>query len=203
MKWVKIIGGGVLGLLALAFVALLALSKRAEAGHMTTTIEIARSPAEVRTWFQEPAKLTQWVAWLVEVKPVGARAGGPGSQQEWFMADPRDGGRRSSFVRTLETEDDSSTTITIGMPGMFDGRARATYHPLPNGGTRLVSDSRFTYATWFWALLEPLVTPEAHKKEVDDLARLKARIEATPAGARADSAPPPVTKPTATPTAAR
>ena len=180
MKWVKSIGGGLLGLIALAFVTLLGMSKRGEAGHMHTTIDIARPPAEVRTWFEQPAKLTQWVAWLVEVKPVGSPASGPGSQQEWFMLDPRDQGKRSSFVRTLESQTDSSTTITIAAPGIGDDRATATYHALPNGGTRLVSDSRFVYSGFFWSLLEPLVTPEAQKKEVEDLARLKALIEASP-----------------------
>lgn len=181
MKWVKIISGGLVSLVVIALLALFAFSKRGDAGHMHTVIDIARPPADVRSWFEDPAKLTQWVGWLVEVKPVGAKGSGAGSQQEWFMQDPRDGGKRSSFVRTVAAQDDSSTTITIGMPGMFDGRATATYRSLPNGGTRLVSDSRFVYASFFWSLLEPLVTPEAQKKEVEDLARLKAKIEASPA----------------------
>ncbi len=185
MRWVKIIGGGLVSLIGAGLLALFAMSQRANAGRMDTTIDIARPPAEVRRWFMEPDKLTQWVAWLVEVKPVGATPSGPGSQQEWFMQDPRDGGKRSSFVRTLAAEDDSSMTITIGMPAMFDGRSTATFRPLPGGGTRLVSASRFTYASLFWRLLEPLVTPEAQKKETEDLARLKAKIEAGPAAAAA------------------
>ncbi len=179
MKWVKVIGGGLVALVGVGLLALFALSHRADAGRMGSAVDIARPPAEVRRWFTEPDKLTQWVGWLVEVKSVGATAAGPGAQQEWFMQDPRDGGKRSSFVRTLSAEDDSSMTISIGMPAMFEGRSTATFRALPGGGTRLVSESRFTYATVFWRLLEPLVTPEAQKKEVEDLARLKARIEAS------------------------
>lgn len=178
MKWIKIIAGGLLGVMSLGLAGLFAMSMRADAGHMHATIDIARPPDEVRSWFHDPAKLTQWVGWLVEVRPSGNVASGPGAQQEWFMEDPRDGGKRSSFIRTIAAEDDSSTTITVGMPAMFDGRSTAVFRPLPTGGTRVVSDSRFTYSSFLWRLLEPLVTPEAQKKEVDDLARLKSRIEA-------------------------
>jgi uncharacterized protein YndB with AHSA1/START domain len=181
MKWVKVIGGGLVALVGTALLALFAMSRRADAGRMHTVIDVARPPAEVRRWFVEPEKLPQWVSWLVEVKPVGATPSGPGSQQEWFMQDPRDGGKRSSFVRTLAAEDDSSLTITVGMPAMFDGRSTATFRALPGGGTQLVSESRFTYASLFWQLMEPLVTPEAQKKETEDYARLKAKIEASPA----------------------
>ena len=46
------------------------------------------------------------------------------------------------------------------------------------GGLEVVATTVFRYTDPFAALMEPLVTPEARKKQVADFARLKAKAEA-------------------------
>jgi uncharacterized protein YndB with AHSA1/START domain len=169
--------------IAVIFLAILgglfAMSKRANAGVMTASIEIARPPAEVRRWFTDGDKLTQWVGWLTKVEVVGTPTSGAGTRQRWTMQDPRNGPMQ--FERVTEVDDDTMTVVVIKTPGLFTGRLVSRYAATPTGGTRVTSEGRFTYDSFVYTLLEPLVTPEAEKKEHDDFARLKQKAEAAPA----------------------
>ncbi len=63
----------------------------------------------------------------------------------------------------------------------FDGGGgdiRFTLTDLGNGSTRLRQESVFRYTNPVYVIMEPLVTPEAHKKECSDFARLKQLAEA-------------------------
>ena len=51
-----------------AVVVLLAISK--DQSRLDATIEIARPPDVVFAWVTEPARVKQWLGWLVEIRPV-------------------------------------------------------------------------------------------------------------------------------------
>jgi hypothetical protein len=61
--------------------------------------------------------------------------------------------------------------------GIFDGEESYKLVDLGNGRTRMEILGRFHYAQWFANLMEPAITPQAEKKMVADVARLKSLVE--------------------------
>jgi hypothetical protein len=70
------------------------------------------------------------------------------------------------------------STMALESPGMFSGYGTYELIDLGDGRTRVEYVSEFRMHHWVARLLEPVVTAQARKKAVDDLARLKERIEA-------------------------
>ena len=167
----------VTGLAALAVLLLLAMKLRPGEGRNDADVEIARPPEVVFAYLVEPAKLRQWIGWLTDVRP---EAPGPdGAPRDvWVMADPKM--RQPMLLRNRFTalEPPRVLEVETGVPGTFLGTIRYELTALDGGRTRLTYRSHFTYGPWLFKLLEPLVTPQAQKKLVDDLGKLKAAAEA-------------------------
>lgn len=181
MKWIIRIVGGVLTVLVVCFLGLWIASNRRDAGRMRGSIEIARSPEEVWAWVHEPAKLTQWVGWLSDVRVDSTSAPeGIGHRETWVMDDPRM--RQEVLVPGTVTlwEPPVQLGVHVATPGMFEGDILYKLTDLGNGRTRLEQDARFHYLERFAALMEPMVTPDAMRKMVADMNRLKSKIEALP-----------------------
>ena len=177
MKWILRILLGLVGLLVLAMVVLFALSKRPDAGKGDVTIDIARPPDVVWQWISEDTKLVRWVAWLTKVEHDPATPSGVGHRETWVMSDPNS----SQPMRLLSTVTQEDAPRSAAARIEFAGGAgdvRFTLTDLGNGSTRLRQESAFRYTNPVYVLMEPLVTPEAHKKEVSDFARLKQLAEA-------------------------
>jgi uncharacterized protein YndB with AHSA1/START domain len=178
MKWVLRIVGALVGLAVLAVLILFALSKRPDAGKGEVSIEIAQPPTVVWAWITEPEKLKQWVGWLAAVESDTTTAMGVGHREVWVMDDPN--AKEPMRLPAVVTAEDAphSGSAHIEVPGSFEGEVSYVLTDLGGGRTRLTQKADFRYTNPVFALLEPLVTPEANKKMATDLARLKAKAEA-------------------------
>ena len=181
MKWIVRIGGTLLALLVISVLGLWVASNRRDAGRMRGSIEIERSPDEVFAWMTEPDKLTQWVGWLAEVDPDrSSPKAGIGHRETWVMDDPRMKQKLSVPGTITLWEPPTQMGVHVEVPNMFDGDVFYKLTDLGNGRTRVEQDARFHYLDRFASLMEPMVTPDAMRKMVDDMHRLKAKVEAEP-----------------------
>ena len=169
--------GTVAGLLVLAVVVLLAMGQRAAEGRNDHTVEIAAPPEVVWRYLEEPEKLKLWVAWLHEVRREPPGPDGVVRREVWVMDDPNTQGRMELAAELVEVTPPRLVHVKVGVPGSFDGWIRYELSALDGGRTRLAYTSHFAYGPWLFRLLEPLVTPQAQKKLVADLAKLKAVAE--------------------------
>ncbi len=177
MKWFGFALLGVGGLLVCIVIVLLVLGRRSAAGRIRGEILINRPADTVFAWITEPAKLTQWVGGLVEVRAETPGPKAVGSRESWVMQDPRQ--KRGMTMTSEVTLLDPGRRIDarVGVPGMFSGVGSYTVTPMGEGASRLATDSRFAYDSWFFRLLEPVITPGATKKLLEDFARLRQKLE--------------------------
>lgn len=174
MRWVWRVLIGLFAILVLGLGTLWGLSFRHDAGVLRASVEIAKPPAAVWPWITEGEKLKQWVGWLVEVREVGPH------HDVWVMEDRNNGNQRVEIegISTLEDPPHRLEAHTKAA-GAFESDEAFLLTDL-GGRTRLEMVSRDTYTQWFARLMEPLISHEASVKMVDDLARLKSKIEAQP-----------------------
>jgi len=181
MKWIVRIAGTLVALLVISVLGLWIASHRRDAGRMRRSIESDRAPDEGRAWMTQPDKLTQWVGWLAEVRPDRSTpAEGIGHRETWVMDDPRMRQKLSVPGTITLWEPPLELGVHVEVPKMFDGDVFYQLTDLGSGRTRVDQDSRFHYLDRFAALMEPMVTPEAMRKMVDDMHRLKSKVEAQP-----------------------
>ena len=181
MQLIVRIVGALLAVLVVCALGLWIASNRRDAGRMRGSIEIERTPEEIFAWMNEPEKLKQWVGWLSDVRPDSSTPReGIGHRETWIMDDPRM--KQKVFVPGTITlwEPPNQMGVHVEAPAMFDGDVFYKLTDLGNGRTKVEQDARFHYLDRFAALLEPMVTPEAMRKMVDDMHRLKSKVEAMP-----------------------
>jgi uncharacterized protein (TIGR03067 family) len=171
MKWVLRVLMGIAAVLVLAGATLWGMGLRKDAGVMHASIEIARPPVVVWRWITDSDKLKAWVGWLVEIREVGPH------HDVWVMEDRNNGNARVEIDGTSTLEDAprrlEAHTVTAGQ---FEGDESFLLTDL-GGRTRLEMVSSFHFSHWFARLMEPVISYEAHAKMVDDLARLKTKVE--------------------------
>ncbi len=172
MKWVWRVLIGVAILMLLGVGTLLALGARSDAGVMRSSVEIATPPATLWPWLTDSEKLKAWVGWLVEVREIGPH------HDVWVMEDRNNGNARVEIdgVSTLEDPPHRLEAHTR-TADQFEGDEAFVLTDL-GGKTRLDMTSRFRFSMWFARLMEPVITHEAHAKMIEDLARLKSKVEA-------------------------
>ena len=169
---------GFLGLLVAGFGVLLAMSHRDGAGRSQASIEIAAPPDAVWTWLNDPAKVKQWVSWLVEVRSPAPDARGVGVKQVWVMRDENSGGQLMEVEGTItEFTPPARMTVHTATAGAFDGDQVYRLTDLGHNHTRLDMDSQYHFAIWLARLMEPLVTTQVKKKMIADLGHLKTLAE--------------------------
>lgn len=187
MKWIAIALSGLLGLVALAVVLLALLGLRSGAGKVSGAVEIGSPPAEVWPWIVDSERLTEWVGWLTEVHELTPGVEGVGARRRWVMIDPTMNNRRVEIEgEVVRYEPGRASVMHLDSPGMFTGSGSYVLVDLGDGRTRVEYESEFRMSTRVARLFEPLVTPQARKKALDDLERLKERIEAASAAAATD-----------------
>lgn len=188
MKWIFRIVGALVVVIVVSVLGLWIASNRRDAGRMRGSVEISRSPDEVFEWMTDPGLLTQWVGWLSEVRPDSTTpAEGIGHRETWIMDDPRMKQKVAIPGTITLWEPPQQIGVHIEAPNMFEGDVFYKLTDLGNGRTRVEQDARFHYLDRFAALMEPMVTPEAMRKMVDDMHRLKTKVEAQPYPADSDS----------------
>ncbi|MEQ1832850.1 MAG: SRPBCC family protein [Candidatus Eisenbacteria bacterium] len=181
MKWVVRIVVGVLAVLAVSVLGLWIASHRRDAGRMRGNIEIARPVDQVWAWMTQGDKLTQWVGWLSAVEPDSTSPPeGIGHREIWVMDDPRMKEKLHVPGTITLWEPPNQMGVHIEVPNMFEGDVLYRLSELPNGHTKVEQDGRFKYLDRFAALMEPVVTPEAMRKMVADMQRLKTKVEEEP-----------------------
>ncbi len=181
MKWVT---RSILVLLAVFVVTAVGLwfaSNRSDAGRMRGSIEIARPAEVVWPWMTDPERLPQWVGWLEAVESDSTSpAEGIGHRETWVMNDPR----MKEKLRVPGTitlwEPPHQLGVHVELSGMFTGDVFYKLTDLGNGRTRVEQDGRFLYGSQLAKLMEPMVTPDAMRKLVADLNRLRQKVEAEP-----------------------
>jgi uncharacterized protein YndB with AHSA1/START domain len=185
MKWILWIGGGLIGVIALACAVLLVLGHRTNAGRTSVSADINAPPAQVWQWLDEPGKLKQWISWLVEVRAPNPPASGVGAKRVLVMKDENNGGMPME-VEGVYTRYQPPTEMDLAMsnPGAFEGTETYRLTDLGNGRTHFEADGRFHYTMWMAQLFEPLITPAAQKKMDADVSRLKSLVEAGKSAAR-------------------
>jgi uncharacterized protein YndB with AHSA1/START domain len=186
MKWILWIGGGLIGVIALACVVLLALGHRENAGRTIVSADINASPAQLWQWIDEPGKLKQWISWVTEVRiPNDSLAAGVGAKRIVVMKDENNGGMPME-IQGIYTKYQPPTEMDLAMstPGAFEGTETYKLTDLGNGRTHFQVIGRYRYTIWMAQLFEPLITPAAQKKMDGDVARLKSLVETGPSAAR-------------------
>jgi len=181
MKWVKRIAIVLAVLLIVPTVTLLVLGHRANAGIARAAVEINAPPDQVWTWLDDGDKLKQWVSWMVDVKyPDPQKAHGLGAKRVLVLKDENNGGGLMQIAATYtEYAPPSRMTLQVAdTEGLFNGEESYRLVDLGGGRTRVETRSRAHYMEWFANFLEPLITPQAEKKMVMDVARLKRLVEA-------------------------
>ena len=142
---------------------------------VTTTIEIARSRADVAAFASDPDNAT---AWYANIKRV-----------EWVTQRPLAVGSRIAFVanflgRTLaytyEVKDMSSGErfVMSTSEGPFPMETTYTWEDASDGGTRMVLRNRGA-PSGFSTLVAPLMGVAMRRANRKDLARLKDILEST------------------------
>ena len=178
MKLVKTITALLAGMVIVALSGLWIAGFRKGAGHYENAIDINRPAAEVWPWLIEPEKQKKWVSWLSEARTLTPESSRVGSRELWVMVDPGMNSQRieieSEVISVIPNE---RLNLRIASKGMFTGDATYTLITTQGGVTRVVNSGNYRYEQWFARLLEPLVSPEAHKKLETDMARLKKLVE--------------------------
>ncbi len=180
---------GLLLLVVLAVLVLFLVGRRPSAGRIAHAVDLPAPPEAVWPWLTEPERLKQWVGWLVAVEPLSpGDANGLGARERLVMDDPNMKQQVTMEATTTEIERPRRLAVEISAPMGFDGTVTYSLVETPPGTTRLTYDRRFRYHHWLVALMEPLVTPQAKKKLVDDLERLRGLVTAETAGKRGGAA---------------
>lgn len=172
MKFVVWLLGGVAGLVLVAVLVLSGMTMRPGANKARAEVEIAASPAQVWPWLREGEKAKKWVSWLVDVRDAGPE------KQVWVMHDMNNGGERMEIESTvLKSEFPRSMTVSLVVPGGFNGQQVYTLTDIGGGRTKMGIEASFKMDAMLHRLMEPLITPAAEKKMQADLGSLKAAVE--------------------------
>jgi len=180
MKWWQKLSLALVALVVLAVVALLAMGQRTGAGVVAASVSIRRPAAQVFPWLVDAEKNKQWVSWLREIRVISPGVNGVGAKEVWVMADQNNGGAPMEIAsESTVYEPPRRLGARLHAADLFDGEV--SYELVEtNGDTEVRSHGRYHYHHWFARLLEPVITPEARKKFVADLATLKEKVEHAP-----------------------
>jgi len=189
MKWIIRIGILTVGIPSLAIGLLVLARFRPGRGHVSSEIDIKRPAVDVFNWISKPELMGQWVGGVSQV----ARS-----------SPPQDGENVGERFRTVESDAEQSSPATLDIvvtelvPGLrFGLQIESTGNPETSftevaeynlsesrGMTRVDFEAQTTYHGKVSRYFEPFITAASRKKFQHDLERLKALVEAEPAGNR-------------------
>jgi len=177
-KWTKIVLLTLAALIILPVAGLLIAGALPDSDHMLTSVVIHQKPEAIWPWLYQPDKVKKWVSWLIEVREDGPGEPAVGRSGVWVMVDPNNGNTRVEFTGTVEAvELHRRIAIRLNAPDGFHGSTVYILTPLPDGSTRLDSDSRYVFESAFARFMSPLIYWQAKKKMVGDFEQLRARLE--------------------------
>lgn len=141
---------------------------------MHSAVEIDRPPAQIWPWLTDPDKLTQWIAWLEEVRlaqPGDER--GIGAVAIFVMNDPRMKETAEVEARVLGFDAPRRLELELEAAVGYTGTIHYSLEPVGEGAARLECDGRYVFRPTLARLMEPWVTYRARRKLTADLARLR------------------------------
>uniref|UniRef100_Q01XD7 Polyketide cyclase/dehydrase n=1 Tax=Solibacter usitatus (strain Ellin6076) TaxID=234267 RepID=Q01XD7_SOLUE len=178
MKWVKIAGAVLAVLIVVPVLAVAIAGAGADSNRLTASIVIHQKPEAVWPWLYKPEKVKQWVTWLVEIRERGDGEPAVGQSSVWVMEDRNNGNARMEITGTVEAvEPNRRIAVKLSATEGFMGNTVYTLTPLPDGSTRLDSDSRYRFDNGFARFMTPVICWQAKKKMLSDLEQLRARVE--------------------------
>jgi len=178
MKWILIVLGSLFGLLVLGAVVLLAMGAGPDANRMTNSIVIHQKPEAVWPWLYKPDKVKQWVTWLVDIREEDSGEPVVGGKAAWVMEDRNNGNAKMEIVGTVKAvEPNRRLEIAMTAAEGFRGSASYTLTALPDGSTRLDTDSRYDFDNGFARFMTPIVLWQAKKKYTSDQDHLRSLVE--------------------------
>jgi uncharacterized protein YndB with AHSA1/START domain len=187
VKWLKRIGLGVLALLLLAAIGWGAVLMRPERAHNTVSLWIDRPAAQVFEHFSDRAKLMKWVTSVKKIEPWSGEKGlQVGARTRVTMQ--LEGGDPifvDEEIRAVEPGRRLLLALTWADPAMGSFEELADWTLTEESGrTRVSGDALTHYHGALMRLMEPVMTWSAQAKLPQDMARLKANVEAEPLAAR-------------------
>jgi uncharacterized protein YndB with AHSA1/START domain len=179
-KWTKIVLITLAAIIVLPIAALAVANALPDSGHMVASTVIHQKPEAVWPWLYKKDKVMQWVSWLVEIREDDAGEPRVGKSGVWVMEDKNNDNMRVEFTGTVAAvEPYRRMAINLDAPGGFKGTSSYILTALPDGGTRLESDSRYVFDSAFARFMSPLIYWQAKKKMQGDLEHLKALMDGT------------------------
>jgi uncharacterized protein YndB with AHSA1/START domain len=154
--------------------ALWIASLRPAAGRNKVVVDIDRPPTQVFPWLIEPEKLKQWIAGFKETRQLTPGPVGVGTKSRDLVVLGSDTTVMNVEITALEPN--KLLAARIDSDGFTDD-IRYQLTEL-NGKTRLEYTALTRYKIWLAKIMEPVITPAAQKKLVEDTAKLKALIQA-------------------------
>jgi uncharacterized protein YndB with AHSA1/START domain len=149
-----------------------------DANRMTSSIVIHQKPEAVWPWLYKPDKVKQWVTWLVDIREEGSGEPVVGGKAVWIMEDRNNGNARMEITGIVKAVDPGRhIEIALSASEGFRGVASYTLTALPDGSTRLDTDSRYDFDNSFARFMTPMVLWQAKKKSVSDQDHLRSLVE--------------------------
>lgn len=177
-KWTKVVLLTLAAVIVLPVIALCIAGALPDSDRMVASVVLHQKPEAIWPWLYQGDKVKQWVSWLVEIRED--RAGEPqvGKSGIWVMEDKNNGNVRVEFTGTVEAvEPYRRLAIRLNAPGGFRGMSTYILTPLPDGTTRLESDSRYVFDSAFARFMSPLIYWQAKKKIIGDFEQLRSHVE--------------------------
>ena len=141
---------------------------------IVSTIEIARSPAEVFAYVTDPLRLAEWQESVVSSRVVGNGPPGAGTRASVTR---RIGPLARTMTAELELSPPTSWAVR-GVDGPIRGNVKGTIAPLDDGARAHVTIKLELVGYGIGKLLVPLVArPQARKELPTNLRNLKERLE--------------------------
>lgn len=173
MGWAKRVVLVFMAIVLLLAAGLWAAGMRSGAGKNEIVLEINKPPSDVFPWLLEPEKLKQWITGMTEMTQLtpGAVAVGTKSRDVVVM------GSEATVMNVEITALEPNRLLAARIDAdLFSEDIRYELSG-QNGKTRLAYSAVASYKHWFAKLLEPVITPAAQHKLVEDAAKLKALVQ--------------------------
>ena len=179
MKWILYLVAAIAALAGPILIFLIAVGGgRGDARHVRS-LQIDRPADVVFTWITEPTRVQSWVGWLVEIRALTPPPTAVGSRVVWVMEDRNNGNQRMDVnAEVTRFEQDRLLETRLNAPGGFTGTVTYELQPIDARRTHLTYRATYHYEHWLAKLLEPIISRSAQQKLVEDLDRLKQKVEA-------------------------
>jgi len=183
MKWVWRILGGIVVLLVLGVAGLWLAGMRPSHGQNSGSVVINRPAVQVWRYLTNDELTKKWVSGLTEIRHITPGVSGPGEKLRLRESYGNEAVEMEMTMGSIEAPRRMEFTLE-GLGDPSNGFTEKSQYVLEenDGKTRVTLSGQTEYHGLFVRLMEPLITPQADKKLAEDLARLKALVEAEPPG---------------------